>query len=132
MKIAILGNGGREHAIADKISNSQKLKKLYCIPGNAGTEHIAENINLDISNFKELGKFVEEKKIDLIIVGPEKPLVEGVVDFLSRKRVKVFGPNKTCAQLEGSKIFTKKYVNNIIYQLQNLEFLSLVKMHTNF
>ncbi len=108
MKIAILGSGGREHAIADKISNSQKLKKLYCIPGNAGTEHIAENINLDISNFKELGKFVEEKKIDLIIVGPEKPLVEGVVDFLSRKGVKVFGPNKTCAQLEGSKIFTKK------------------------
>ena len=108
MKIAILGSGGREHAIADKISNSQKLKKLYCIPGNAGTEHIAENINLDISNFKELGKFVEEKKIDLIIVGPEKPLVEGVVDFLSSKGVKVFGPNKICAQLEGSKIFTKK------------------------
>ena len=108
MKIAILGSGGREHAIAHKITNSQKLEKLYCIPGNAGTEHIAENVNLDISNFKELDKFVEEQRIDLIIVGPEKPLVEGVVDFLSSKGVKVFGPNKTCAQLEGSKIFTKK------------------------
>ena len=108
MKIAILGNGGREHAIADQISKSSKLNKLYCLPGNAGTKYIAENINLDIYDFDKLGKFVEEYKIDLVIVGPEKPLVEGVVDFLKRKGIKVFGPNKISSQLEGSKIFTKK------------------------
>ena len=108
MKIAILGNGGREHAIADKISESPKLSKLYCLPGNAGTNLIAENVNLDIYDFEKLGKFVDENQIDLVIVGPEKPLVEGVVDFLKKKKVKVFGPNKISSQLEGSKIFTKK------------------------
>ncbi len=85
MKIAILGNGGREHAIADKISESPKLSKLYCLPGNAGTNLIAENVNLDIYDFEKLGKFVDENQIDLVIVGPEKPLVEGVVDFLKKK-----------------------------------------------
>ena len=108
MKIAILGNGGREHAIAEKISKSPRLDKLYCIPGNAGTRYIAENINLDIFDFDKLGKFVEENKIDLVVIGPEKPLVEGVVDFLASKGIKVFGPNKVSSQLEGSKIFTKK------------------------
>ncbi len=108
MKIAILGNGGREHAIAEKISKSPRLDKLYCIPGNAGTRYIAENINLDIFDFGKLGKFVEENKIDLVVIGPEKPLVEGVVDFLASKGIKVFGPNKVSSQLEGSKIFTKK------------------------
>ena len=110
MKIAILGNGGREHAIAYQISKSPKLNKLYCLPGNAGTRLIAENINLDIYNFNKLGKFVDKYKIDLVIVGPEKPLVEGVVDFLKNKGIKVFGPNKISAQLEGSKIFTKKNI----------------------
>ena len=86
MKIAILGSGGREHAIAAQISNSSKLKKLYCIPGNAGTSFIAQNINLDINNFEEIGKFVENYKIDLVIVGPEKPLVDGIVNFLEKKK----------------------------------------------
>ena len=108
MKIAILGSGGREHAIAVQISNSPKLKKLYCIPGNAGTGFIAQNINADIDNFEEIGKIVENYKIDLVIVGPEKPLVNGIVDFLERKKIKVFGPNRKVAQLEGSKIFTKE------------------------
>ncbi len=108
MKIAILGNGGREHSIADKISNSPRVKKIYCLPGNAGTNLIAENIKLDIYDFDKLGKFVEEFNIDLVIVGPEKPLVEGVVDFLTKKGIKVFGPNKISSLLEGSKIFTKK------------------------
>ena len=83
MKIAILGNGGREHAIADQISKSSKLTKLYCLPGNAGTKFIAENVNIDIYDFDKLGNFVDEYKIDLVIVGPEKPLVDGVVDFLT-------------------------------------------------
>ncbi len=108
MKIAILGNGGREHAIAHQISKSVKVSKLYCIPGNAGTMTIAENIYLDILNFEKLLDFVKEKKIDLVIVGPEKPLVEGVVNFLEDNGIKVFGPSKISSQLEGSKIFTKK------------------------
>ena len=113
MKIAILGSGGREHAIAMQISKSHDLDEVYCIPGNAGTNTIAEgakiyNINLDINNFEILEKFIDDYKIDLVIVGPEKPLVDGVVDFLSKKKIKVFGPNKNVSQLEGSKIFTKK------------------------
>ena len=108
MKIAILGNGGREHAIATKISKSPKLQKLYCIPGNAGTDLIAENVEIDFYNYESLLQFIKENKIDLVIVGPEKPLVDGVVDFLSKENIKVFGPNKKVSQLEGSKIFTKK------------------------
>ena len=113
MKIAILGSGGREHAIAMQIAKSHNLDELYCIPGNGGTNSINEvakvyNVNLDINNFEILGKFIDEYKINLVIVGPEKPLVEGVVDFLSKKKIKIFGPNKNVSQLEGSKIFTKK------------------------
>ena len=108
MKIAIIGNGGREHAIADQISKSPKLNKLYCLPGNAGTKLIAENIKIDIYDFDKLGNFVDEYKIDLVIVGPEKPLVDGVVDFLTNKGIMFFGHNKISSQLEGSKIFTKK------------------------
>ena len=108
MKIAILGNGGREHAIALQISRSNKLSKLYCIPGNAGTSLIAENINLKLDNFDELYGFIKNKKVDLVVVGPEKPLVDGIVDFLENKNIKVFGPNQAVSQLEGSKIFTKK------------------------
>ena len=108
MKIAILGSGGREHALAYSISKSQKTTKIYCIPGNAGTADIAENIALDINNFDLLYNFLEKKEVDLVIVGPEKPLVDGIVDFLERKKIPVFGPKKKAAQLEGSKIFTKK------------------------
>ena len=107
MKIAILGSGGREHAIAESISKSQILKKLYCIPGNAGTNSIAENINIDLNDFYEISKFVKDKNVEIVIVGPEKPLVDGIADFLEREKIKVFGPNKFCAQLEGSKTFTK-------------------------
>ena len=108
MRIAIIGNGGREHAIATKISKSPKLKQLYCIPGNAGTDLIAKNIQIDFNNHESLLKFIKNYKIDLVIVGPEKPLVDGIVDLLLREKVKVFGPNKKVSQLEGSKIFTKK------------------------
>ena len=107
MKIAILGSGGREHSIAYSISKSKKIKKIYCIPGNAGTEEIAENINIDINNFEDIRDFLIEKEIGLVIVGPEDPLVNGVVDYLENFNIKVFGPNKKASQLEGSKIFTK-------------------------
>ena len=94
MKIAILGSGGREHAIAFKISKSPKIKKLYCIPGNAGTSLICENVNLDIDDFNKIAEFIKVSKIDLVIVGPEKPLVNGIVDYLEKKKIKVFGPKK--------------------------------------
>ena len=86
MKIAILGSGGREHAIAFKISKSPKIKKLYCIPGNAGTSLICENVNLDIDDFNKIAEFIKVSKIDLVIVGPEKPLVNGIVDYLEKKK----------------------------------------------
>jgi len=108
MKIAILGSGGREHALAAQISKSKKLDKLYCIPGNAGTSILGKNINLKLDNFNEIYKFLKDEKIDLVIVGPEKPLVDGIVDYLNDKNIKVFGPNQKVSQLEGSKTFTKK------------------------
>ena len=120
MKIAILGNGGREHALAVNISKSSRVKKLYCLPGNAGTNLIAENVKLDIYDFEKLEKFVKENDISLVIVGPEKPLVEGVVDFLTNKGIKVFGPKKVSAQLEGSKIFTKKICEK--YEIPTAQF----------
>ena len=108
MIVGIIGSGGREHAICSKIKDSKKIEKIYCIPGNAGTAEIAENIEIDFNDFCMIKDLVLSKKIDLLIVGPEKPLVEGIVDFLKGTNVKVFGPNKKASQLEGSKIFTKK------------------------
>ncbi len=108
MKVGIIGSGGREHAICSSLNNSKKISKIFCFPGNAGTAEIAENINIDLNNFELLKKFLNKEKIDLVIIGPEKPLVDGLVDFLEKNRIKVFGPNKLCSQLEGSKIFTKK------------------------
>ena len=113
MKIAILGRGGREHALAYQISKSLKMEKIFCIPGNAGTSSIAENVDINIENFEEIHDFVKQKKIDLVIVGPEKPLVNGIVDYLIDKNIKVFGPNKFVSKLEGSKIFTKKNMREI-------------------
>jgi len=108
MKVGIIGSGGREHAICQIIKNSNKIDKIFCFPGNAGTKDIAENIDMDLENFENLKNFILDKKIKLIIVGPEKPLVGGLVDYLEKFQIKVFGPNKIASQLEGSKIFTKK------------------------
>ena len=108
MKVAVIGSGGREHAICLSLKKSQKVKKIYCIPGNAGTHQIAENVEIEISNFSKLKDFILNNNIDLVIIGPEKPLVDGIVDYLERFKIKVFGPNKIASQLEGSKIFTKK------------------------
>mgnify|MGYP000973346874 CR=1 FL=1 len=107
MKVGIIGSGGREHAICHALHNLPKIKQIYCFPGNAGTSQIAENITLNLENFNDLKDFIISKKIDLIVVGPEKPLVDGIVDFLEEHNIKVFGPNKIASQLEGSKIFTK-------------------------
>ena len=120
MKIAILGSGGREHALAVQISKSKRLDKLYCIPGNAGTNFIGKNINLNLDNFNEIYNFLEEEQIELVIVGPEKPLVDGIVNYLEKKNIKVFGPNQKVSQLEGSKIFTKRICEK--YNIPTAEF----------
>ena len=108
MNVGIIGSGGREHAICLSVKKSKKVNKIYCVPGNAGTSEIAENIEIDLSNFDEIKKLVISKKIELLIIGPEKPLVNGIVDFFKGSDVKVFGPNQLASQLEGSKIFTKR------------------------
>ncbi len=107
MKVGIIGSGGREHAICHALNKSKKVNKIYCFPGNAGTSLIAENINLELDNFQKLKDFILEKEINLVIVGPEQPLVDGITDYLEKFKIKVFGPNKIASQLEGSKIFTK-------------------------
>ena len=108
MNVGIIGSGGREHAITFSLSKSKKIGKIFCIPGNAGTENIAKNIKVDISDFKKIEEEVKKNNIELLIIGPEKPLVDGIVDFFQDTNIKVFGPNKAASQLEGSKIFTKK------------------------
>ena len=108
MKVGIIGSGGREDAICKSLKNSNKIDEMFCFPGNAGTSKIAENVVIDLNEFEEIKNYILKKKIDLIIIGPEKPLVEGLVDYLEKFKIKVFGPNKLASQLEGSKIFTKK------------------------
>ena len=115
MNIGLIGSGGREHALCQKIHESKLIKKIICFPGNAGTAKIAKNIKADILNFREIHQLVQFHKIDLVIVGPEEPLVRGLVDYLRKKKIKVFGPDKFASRLEGSKAFMKKVCksNNI-------------------
>ena len=108
MKVGIIGSGGREHAICHSLKKSKKIREIYCFPGNAGTSKIAKNIDINVNDLNKLKEFIISEKIELIVVGPEKPLVEGIVDFFEKNNIKTFGPNKIASQLEGSKIFTKK------------------------
>ena len=108
MKVGVIGSGGREHAICLGLHNSSKIEKIYCFPGNAGTSEIAENVIINLDNFENIKNFILDNQIDLIVIGPEKPLVDGLVDFLESFNINVFGPNKIASQLEGSKIFTKQ------------------------
>jgi phosphoribosylamine--glycine ligase len=107
MNIALIGSGGREHVLCQKIYESSLSNKIICIPGNAGTSKIAQNIDFDFLDFKKLLVTIKFHQIDLVVVGPEEPLVKGMVDFLNKHKVKVFGPNKYSAKLEGSKAFMK-------------------------
>ena len=110
MKVLMIGSGGREHALCWKISKSKKVDKIYCAPGNGGTGLIAENINIQANEVDKLLDFALNNKIDLTIVGPEDPLVLGIVDKFQNNGLKIFGPNKKCAQLEGSKEFSKIFM----------------------
>ncbi len=114
MNVLILGSGGREHAIAWKIAQSSSCNKLFIAPGNAGTSEIGENLNLDILDFEKIKCKVMEKKIDMVIVGPEGPLVAGIYDFFKNdvdlKNTSLIGPSKEGAKLEGSKEFAKEFM----------------------
>ena len=114
MKVLLLGSGGREHALAWKINQSERLTKLYVAPGNAGTAEIAENVNIKVTDFEALANFVEHNAIDMLVVGPEDPLVEGIRDYFEADarfaRLMIVGPGKAGAILEGSKDFAKEFM----------------------
>ena len=108
MNVLIIGSGGREHAICFSCTKSKNINEIFCLPGNAGTDLIAKNVPIEISDFEKIKDFVKKKKIEIVIVGPEKPLVDGLVDYLEKNKIKTFGPSQLASKLEGSKIFTKK------------------------
>jgi len=108
MNILVIGSGGREHALVWKIAQSERVKKIYCAPGNAGTADLAENVSINGNDFDALIEFARLKKIDLTVVGPEDPLVNGIVDKFNEAGLRIFGPRKAAARLEGSKSFAKE------------------------
>jgi phosphoribosylamine---glycine ligase len=110
MNILVIGSGGREHALVWKLHQSPQVKNIFCAPGNAGIEQLASLVQLKPTDIKGLLKFAKEKKIDLTVVGSEQPLVEGLVDVFEENGLKVFGPSKSAAQLEGSKVFSKDFM----------------------
>ncbi|HSW58254.1 MAG TPA: phosphoribosylamine--glycine ligase, partial [Dehalococcoidales bacterium] len=107
MKVLVIGSGGREHALAWKLAQSPKISNLFAAPGNAGTSKVAVNLNIKPDDFPALSSAVKQHKIDLIVVGPETPLVMGIVDYFREQNVPIFGPSRAAAQLEGSKAFAK-------------------------
>lgn len=107
MNILVIGSGGREHTIAWKLLQSPKVKKVYCAPGNGGTAQIAQNVPIGVNDFAALAQFVKDEGIDLTVVGPEDPLLGGIVDFFEERNLPIFGPNGRAAMIEGSKCFAK-------------------------
>ncbi|MCK5453438.1 MAG: phosphoribosylamine--glycine ligase, partial [Calditrichia bacterium] len=110
MKVLVLGGGGREHALIWKIKQSSQVDKLFCLPGNGGIDELAERVDIPMNSFDRIKNFITNRKIDLTIVGPEQPLVDGIVDYLEAHQIKVFGPLSLAARLEGSKIFAKRFM----------------------
>ena len=108
MNIGLIGNGGREHALCKKIYDSKLVKRIICFSGNVGTSRMSINVKVDILDFKKVLNLINYYKVDLVIIGPEEPLVKGMVDYLKKNKIRVFGPNKYASQLEGSKAFMKK------------------------
>jgi phosphoribosylamine--glycine ligase len=121
MKILVVGSGGREHALAWKIKQSPLVKKLYCAPGNAGTLSLGDNVSIDPTDIKSLAEFANKEKIDLTVVGPEIPLAMGIVDEFEGMGLKVFGPSKSAAELEGSKVFAKQFMDR--HQIPKARFM---------
>ncbi|MGI1690331.1 phosphoribosylamine--glycine ligase [Thermoanaerobacter uzonensis] len=111
MKVLVIGGGGREHAIVHKLSQSPKVDKIYCAPGNAGIGLLAECVDIKVGDIEKLKEFAIKNDIDLTVVGPEMPLVQGIVDEFEKAGLKIFGPNKSAAAVEGSKYFTKQLLS---------------------
>ncbi|HHW57429.1 MAG TPA: phosphoribosylamine--glycine ligase [Clostridia bacterium] len=111
MKVLVVGGGGREHALVHKLSQSPKVEKIYCAPGNAGISYLAECVDIKVGDIEKFKEFVIKNNIDLTVVGPEMPLVQGIVDEFERKGLKIFGPNKKAASIEGSKYFAKQFLS---------------------
>ncbi|MCB0318524.1 MAG: ATP-grasp domain-containing protein, partial [Bdellovibrionales bacterium] len=111
MKVLVIGSGGREHAIAWKLSLSKKIDKLFCAPGNPGTQEMCENVQIAVDDIDNLVKFAKENQIDLTVIGPEYPLTLGIVDEFKKEGLRVFGPTKAAAQIEGSKSFSKEIMD---------------------
>jgi phosphoribosylamine---glycine ligase len=108
MKILIIGGGGREHALTWKIAQSPHAERIFCAPGNAGTAEIAENVAISVGDLKALVRFARENRIDLTVVGPDDPLAAGIVDLFAAEKLRAFGPTKSAARIEASKIFAKE------------------------
>jgi len=121
MNVLLIGSGGREHALAYKIKESPSLKKLYILPGNPGTKKLGENVSLDINDPEKLLSFCKGKNIDLIVIGPEKPLVEGLADYFRANGIKVFGPNSKAAEIEAHKSFAKNFMRK--YQIPTADYV---------
>jgi phosphoribosylamine--glycine ligase len=120
MKILVIGGGGREHALVWKLSQSPEVEKVYCVPGNAGIAGLAECLDLNVSDLQGLASFAREKGIDLTVVGPEQPLVAGIVDVFEQEGLTVFGPRKEAARIEGSKVFAKSLMQK--YDIRTADF----------
>ena len=110
MKVLIIGSGGREHVLTWKLKKSPLVKEIYCAPGNGGIAGVAQCVDIEATDIEGLAKFAKEKKVDLTVVGPEAPLVAGIVDFFEQKNLKIFGPSQKAARLEGSKVFAKEFM----------------------
>ncbi|MTT33033.1 phosphoribosylamine--glycine ligase [Terrilactibacillus sp. BCM23-1] len=120
MKVLVVGNGGREHVLAWKFAQSPKVDKVYAAPGSDGIKNVAECVAIDVLDFDGLSQFAKEAEIDLTMVGPEVPLVHGIVDHFKKEGLKIFGPTEAAAQIEGSKHFAKTLMTN--YQIPTSEF----------
>lgn len=120
MRVLVVGGGGREHALVWKLAQSPRVKKIYCAPGNPGIAELAECVNISAENIGALCGFAREHEIDLTVVGPEKPLTEGIVDYFEDEGLKVFGPSQAAAQLEGSKTFAKELMKK--YRIPTADF----------
>lgn len=120
MNVLLVGSGGREHALAYKIAESPKLTKLYCAPGNPGIEQLAELVNLNVSNKSAVADFCKENQVDLVVIGPEQPLVDGLAVILRENKINVFGPNKYAAMIEGDKSFSKELMKK--YSIPTADF----------
>ena len=121
MNVLLIGSGGREHALAYKISQSSQLNSLFILPGNPGTDKLGENINIPLNDYDSILSFCKDKSIGLVVIGPEQPLVEGLGDFLRKNEIKVFGPNKNAAEIEGHKAFAKNLMRK--YNIPTADFV---------